>query len=229
MRTSPTRHMRMRVRRWWMMSRSVLQGVEVLAKVQPPTAQEIGAHPSRRRRRVIAWRRVATDLGAALTRRGVTLFALERVPRITRAQSMDVLSSQSTVAGYKAVLLAASELPRLFPMLTTAAGSLAPAKVFVLGAGVAGLQAIATARRLGAVVSAFDVRAVAREQVQSLGRDVRRGGSPERQTEKGRRLCARADGGAAAPHRGRDRPTCRRHGCRHHDRAGPRPRPHPGS
>jgi NAD(P) transhydrogenase subunit alpha len=147
----------------------VLDGVEVLAKVQPPTPQEIGRIP--RGAVVVSLLGAAspTDLDAALRAAGVTMLALERVPRITRAQSMDVLSSQSTVAGYKAVLLAASELPRLFPMLTTAAGSLAPAKVFVLGAGVAGLQAIATARRLGAVVSAFDVRAVAREQVQSLG------------------------------------------------------------
>jgi len=95
--------------------------------------------------------------------------AMELVPRITRAQSMDALSSQATVAGYKAVVLAAAQLPRLLPMLTTAAGTLAPAKVFVLGAGVAGLQAIATARRLGGVVSAFDVRPAVREQVQSLG------------------------------------------------------------
>ena len=101
--------------------------------------------------------------------RRVSALALERVPRITRAQSMDVLSSQSTVSGYKAVLIAASELGKIFPMLTTAAGSLAPSRVFVIGAGVAGLQAIATARRLGAVVSAFDVRPAAREQVQSLG------------------------------------------------------------
>jgi H+-translocating NAD(P) transhydrogenase subunit alpha len=105
----------------------------------------------------------------ALHERGVKLLALERVPRITRAQSMDVLSSQATVAGYKAVLLGASQLPRFLPMLTTAAGSIPPAKALILGAGVAGLQAIATARRLGAVVSAFDVRAAAREQVQSLG------------------------------------------------------------
>ncbi len=105
----------------------------------------------------------------ALVARNVAALALERVPRITRAQSMDVLSSQATVAGYKAVLVAASEAPKLLPMLTTAAGSLAPARAFIVGAGVAGLQAIATARRLGAVVSAFDVRAAAREQVQSLG------------------------------------------------------------
>lgn len=101
--------------------------------------------------------------------RGVTSLALERVPRITRAQSMDILSSQATVAGYKAVLLGASHMPRLMPMMTTAAGSLTPAKAFIIGAGVAGLQAIATSRRLGAVVSAFDVRPAVKEQVQSLG------------------------------------------------------------
>ena len=94
---------------------------------------------------------------------------MELVPRTTRAQAMDVLSSQATLAGYKAVLLGAAALPRLFPMLTTAAGTLAPARVFVIGAGVAGLQAIATARRLGAIISAFDVRPAVKEQVQSLG------------------------------------------------------------
>lgn len=99
----------------------------------------------------------------------VTALAMEMIPRITRAQSMDALSSQSNIAGYKAVLLAATHLPKFFPMLTTAAGTVAPAKVLVLGAGVAGLQAIATARRLGAVVSGYDVRAVVKEQVQSLG------------------------------------------------------------
>src|SRR5215203_1886818 len=104
-----------------------------------------------------------------LGRRGVAAFALESIPRITRAQSMDALSSQATVSGYKAVLLAAERLPRFFPMLTTAAGTVRPAKVLVLGAGVAGLQGIATARRLGAVVSGFDVRPVVREQVESLG------------------------------------------------------------
>jgi H+-translocating NAD(P) transhydrogenase subunit alpha len=104
-----------------------------------------------------------------LASRGVVAFAMESIPRITRAQSMDALSSQSTVAGYKAVVLAADRLPRLFPLLMTAAGTVAPAKVLVLGAGVAGLQAIATARRLGAVVSAFDTRPVVQEQVESLG------------------------------------------------------------
>ena len=101
--------------------------------------------------------------------RPATLFSMELVPRITRAQSMDALSSMATVAGYKAVIAAADRLPRLFPMLMTAAGTIPPAKVFVIGAGVAGLQAIATARRLGAVVEAYDVRAAAGEQVRSLG------------------------------------------------------------
>ena len=94
---------------------------------------------------------------------------MEAIPRITRAQSMDALSSQATVSGYRAALIAAQELPRFFPMLTTAAGTIRPAKVLVLGAGVAGLQAIATARRLGAVVHAFDVRSAVKEQIESLG------------------------------------------------------------
>src|SRR5579872_5681526 len=100
---------------------------------------------------------------------GITALSMDAIPRITRAQAMDALSSQSNIAGYKAVLLAAVELPKFFPMLTTAAGTIRPAKVLILGAGVAGLQAIATARRLGAVVSAYDTRAVVKEQVQSLG------------------------------------------------------------
>jgi len=105
----------------------------------------------------------------ALAARNITALAMELVPRTTKAQSMDVLSSQATVAGYQAVLIGASRLGRLMPMLTTAAGTLTPSKAFVIGAGVAGLQAIATARRLGAVVSAFDVRPVVKEQVMSLG------------------------------------------------------------
>jgi NAD(P) transhydrogenase subunit alpha len=104
-----------------------------------------------------------------LAERGVTTFAMELMPRITRAQSMDALSSQATIAGYKAVLVAASSLPKIFPMMTTAAGTLAPARVLVIGAGVAGLQAIATARRLGAVVEGYDVRPAVKEQVESLG------------------------------------------------------------
>jgi NAD(P) transhydrogenase subunit alpha len=104
-----------------------------------------------------------------LADRGATLFAMELIPRITRAQSMDVLSSMATISGYKAVLLAADRLPKIFPLMMTAAGTLTPAKVFVIGAGVAGLQAIASARRLGAVVHAYDVRPAVKEQVESLG------------------------------------------------------------
>jgi len=110
-----------------------------------------------------------TDAVRACSERGISLFALELIPRITRAQSMDVLSSMATVAGYKAVLLAANHLPKMFPMLMTAAGTLAAAKVFVIGAGVAGLQAIASARRLGAIVHAYDVRPAVKEQCESLG------------------------------------------------------------
>lgn len=106
---------------------------------------------------------------SAMANRGTTLFAMELIPRITRAQSMDILSSMATIAGYKAVLLAANNLPRMFPLLMTAAGTLAPARVLIIGAGVAGLQAIATARRLGATVQAYDVRPAVKEQIESLG------------------------------------------------------------
>jgi NAD(P) transhydrogenase subunit alpha len=117
---------------------------------------------------------MADPLGAPgavreLAATGVTAFALELIPRITRAQSMDVLSSMATIAGYKAVLLAADSLPRMFPLMTTAAGTVNPAHVFIVGVGVAGLQAISTARRLGAVVEAYDVRPAVKEQVQSVG------------------------------------------------------------
>ena len=111
----------------------------------------------------------ATEACREAAARGASLFSLELVPRITRAQSMDVLSSQANIAGYRAVLLAATTLPKILPMMTTAAGTITPAKVLVLGAGVAGLQAIATAKRLGAQVSAYDVRPAVKEQVQSLG------------------------------------------------------------
>jgi NAD(P) transhydrogenase subunit alpha len=104
-----------------------------------------------------------------IAKRGVTAFSVEMIPRTTRAQSMDALSSMATICGYKAVLLAANTLPRMFPMLTTAAGTIAPARVLIIGAGVAGLQAIATARRLGGVASGYDMRPAAKEQVQSLG------------------------------------------------------------
>ena len=142
---------------------------EVVAKVAPPSADEVARFRSGQV--LIAFLQPLTDAAGVerLAAAGVQAFALESIPRITRAQPMDALSSQATVAGYKAVLLAAERLPRFFPMLMTAAGTVAPAKVLVLGAGVAGLQAIATARRLGAVVAGFDVRPVVREQVESLG------------------------------------------------------------
>ncbi|MGB9074059.1 MAG: Re/Si-specific NAD(P)(+) transhydrogenase subunit alpha [Terriglobales bacterium] len=111
----------------------------------------------------------ASEVVQEIAQAGVTSFSVELMPRTTRAQSMDALSSMATIAGYKAVLMAANSLPRIFPMLTTAAGTITPARVLVIGAGVAGLQAIATARRLGAVISAYDLRPAAKEQVQSLG------------------------------------------------------------
>lgn len=146
-----------------------LTGAELWPRVRRPTPQEIQEAPEGCTLVSMLGVEPAEALLPALSARRLTLLGLERVPRITRAQSMDVLSSQATVAGYKAVLLGAAELGKLLPMLTTAAGTLVPAKVLVLGAGVAGLQAIATARRLGAVVSGFDVRPAAREQVLSLG------------------------------------------------------------
>ena len=142
---------------------------DVVLKVQPPSPAEV--RRCREGSALVALfqpsaeRAVVTELAA----HRMTAFSLALLPRITRAQPMDVLSSQATVAGYKAVLLAAATAGRFFPMLVTAAGTLPPARVLVLGAGVAGLQAIATARRLGAVVSAFDVRAAVKEQVESLG------------------------------------------------------------
>lgn len=146
----------------------VLGGSDVIVKVQPPALAEVGT--LRSGSTLISLIPSGTDeVLDALGGRRVSVLALEKVPRITRAQSMDILSSQATVAGYKAVLIAAAESPRLLPMLTTAAGSIPPAKGFVIGAGVAGLMAIATLRRLGASVSGFDIRAAAREQVLSLG------------------------------------------------------------
>ena len=147
----------------------LFRDAEAVVKVQKPSAEEVELLPEGSV--LIAFLQPLTDAEGIerLARRGVTGFALESIPRITRAQPMDALSSQATISGYKAVLLAADRLPKFFPMLMTAAGTVAPAKVLVLGAGVAGLQAIATARRLGAVVSGFDVRPVVREQVESLG------------------------------------------------------------
>ena len=142
---------------------------DVVVKVRKPSNEELGR--LRDGQLLIAFLEPLTDTDGIerLASKGVTAFAMESIPRITRAQPMDALSSQSTVSGYKAVLLAAERLPKFFPMLMTAAGTVPPAKVLVLGAGVAGLQAIATARRLGAVVTGFDVRSVVKEQIESLG------------------------------------------------------------
>ena len=150
-------------------SARALTGADVVLTVQPPMSPQLEQLPPGSVIISLVPVGVGGDLLPTLAGHQVTVLALERVPRIARAQSMDVLSSQATVAGYKAVLLGASQMPRLIPMMTTAAGSLTPAKAFIIGAGVAGLQAIATARRLGAVVSAFDVRPAVKEQVQSLG------------------------------------------------------------
>jgi NAD(P) transhydrogenase subunit alpha len=160
-------------------------GAEVVVKVAPPSADEVEALSTDAV--LIGFLAPLTDAEgvARLKSRGVTGFAMEAVPRITRAQAMDALSSQATVSGYKSVLIASERLPRFFPMLMTAAGTIPPAKVLVLGAGVAGLQAIATARRLGAVVSGFDVRPVVKEQVESLGATFLDLGVVGEQTEGG--------------------------------------------
>ncbi len=142
---------------------------ELVAKVRKPSPDEVERlHEGQV---LIGHLQPLTDAEGIerLTARGVTAFAMESIPRITRAQSMDALSSQATVSGYKSILIGADRLPKFLPMLMTAAGTVAPAKVLVIGAGVAGLQAIATARRLGAVVSGFDVRPAVKEQVESLG------------------------------------------------------------
>jgi NAD(P) transhydrogenase subunit alpha len=144
-------------------------GSQVVLKVLPPSVQEIASLDTGSTLISLLRPGQHTDVATRLAERGVNALALELVPRITRAQSMDVLSSQSTVAGYKAVLIGAGALGKFLPMLTTAAGNIQPARVFIIGAGVSGLQAIATARRLGGVVSAFDIRPAAREQILSLG------------------------------------------------------------
>jgi NAD(P) transhydrogenase subunit alpha len=142
---------------------------DAVLKVQAPSAAEVEL--IKKGAVLISFLQPATqgDIVRALAKRGVTAFSLELVPRISRAQSMDALSSQASAAGYKAVLMAAGRLGKFFPMMMTAAGTIPPARVLVMGAGVAGLQAIATARRLGAVVSAYDVRPAVKEEVESLG------------------------------------------------------------
>ena len=146
-----------------------LEGADLVLKVRTPTSEEIGR--LREGATVVGLMAPLSELQAmrALAARGVTTFALELLPRISRAQSMDALSAMATIAGYKSVLLAAEHLPKFMPLLMTAAGMLKPARVLVIGAGVAGLQAIATARRLGAVVEAYDTRPAVKEQIESLG------------------------------------------------------------
>ncbi|HEY8635411.1 MAG TPA: Re/Si-specific NAD(P)(+) transhydrogenase subunit alpha [Candidatus Dormibacteraeota bacterium] len=148
---------------------ALLKDADAVLKVQAPALGEVDL--IRKGAVLISFLQPATqgDVVSALAKRGVTAFSLELVPRISRAQSMDALSSQASVSGYKAVVMAAGRLGKFFPMMMTAAGTVAPARVLVMGAGVAGLQAIATARRLGAVVSAYDVRPAVKEEVQSLG------------------------------------------------------------
>jgi NAD(P) transhydrogenase subunit alpha len=150
-------------------AKSLYAVADLIVKVQPLTAAE--ADGLKTDSSVISFLYPLGNLETTrrLVGRKATAFAIELIPRISRAQSMDALSSQSLVAGYKSVLIAAESLPKLFPMLMTAAGTIAPARVFVLGAGVAGLEAIATARRLGAVVEAYDVRPTVKEQIESLG------------------------------------------------------------
>ncbi len=145
------------------------QAGDVIVKVRPPTDDEIAHVRPGQALISLLYPLVDPARVAALATRGATVLAADMVPRTTLAQMMDVLSSQATIAGYRAVLLAADALPKIFPMLMTAAGTISPSRVLVLGAGVAGLQAIATARRLGAIVEAFDVRKAAKEQVESLG------------------------------------------------------------
>ncbi|MCH8978758.1 MAG: Re/Si-specific NAD(P)(+) transhydrogenase subunit alpha [Armatimonadetes bacterium] len=147
----------------------VLGSSDVLLKVQPPSVAEVGALKPGAVVVGLMQAHKELDVVRALRDSRITSFAMELVPRISRAQSMDVLSSQASVAGYKAVLIAANSLDKFFPMLTTAAGTMRPAQALVIGAGVAGLQAIATARRLGAMVEAFDVRPETKEQIESLG------------------------------------------------------------
>jgi H+-translocating NAD(P) transhydrogenase subunit alpha len=148
---------------------ALIGDVDAVLKVQAPVEAEIALF--KKGAVLISFLQPATqgDIVRALAAQGVTAFSLELVPRISRAQSMDALSSQASAAGYKAVLMAAGRLGKFFPMMMTAAGTVPPARVLVMGAGVAGLQAIATARRLGAVVSAYDVRPAVKEEVQSLG------------------------------------------------------------
>ena len=210
-------------------TRAAVEGAEVVASVRAPAAGGGGAAARRAPSSALLAPGPTRRLLARLAARGVTALAMELVPRITRAQSMDVLSSQAPSPATRRCCSARRRCPKFLPMLTTAAGTLAPAKVFVIGAGVAGLQAIATARRLGGVVSAFDVRPAAREQVLSPRRDLRR--------DRARR--ARGPSGGYAKELGAERAGAARtraardahqgHGSRRHHGADPRARRRRGS
>ncbi len=154
---------------WADSTEELYKGADIVLRVQPPSVEEAGKLPESSLLMSFLTPYEGDKRIQNLQKRKVTSFALELVPRITRAQSIDALSSQANIAGYKCALLAASLSPKLFPMLTTAAGTVRPARVVVVGAGVAGLQAIATAKRLGAIVEAYDVRSATKEQVESLG------------------------------------------------------------
>ena len=152
-----------------MVSRETALGSDIVVKVKPPSDEEIGL--MKQGGAYIGFMNPLDEpsISQKMASRGLTSLSMEMVPRISRAQKMDALSALSSIGGYRAVLLAAAQLPKFFPLLTTAAGTVRPANVLVLGAGVAGLQAIATARRLGAKVSAYDIRDAVKEEVQSLG------------------------------------------------------------
>lgn len=150
-------------------ARTVISSAEVILKINPPDSSEIEMLGQGKTWISILQHRIQPELIASMAAKGITAYSMDAIPRISRAQSMDVLSSQSNLAGYKAVILGANEMPKIFPMLMTAAGTVKPARVLIFGVGVAGLQAIATAKRLGAIVEATDVRMETKEQAESLG------------------------------------------------------------
>ena len=194
---------------------------DIVCKVQPPTLEEAGL--LREGSALVSFLQPAADLDLirAFVGRRISAFSLDLLPRISRSQSMDALSSQALVSGYRAALLGAEHLPKFFPLYMTAAGTVPPAKVLVLGAGVAGLQAIATARRLGAVVRAFDVRPAATRRGEEPRCELRR--ARARDAGRRRRLRARAVRGLPAPPAGADRKGGRRGRRRDHDCGRPGP------
>ena len=196
---------------------------DVVLRVQKPSDAEVGRlRTGPGRARACSQPLIDPATAKALADRGVTAISLDAIPRtLSRAQTMDALSSQANVGGYKAVLIAANAYGRYFPLLTTAAGTAKPANVLILGIGVAGLQAIGTARRLGAVVKAYDVRPETREQAESLGAQFVKLKTTDRRDRR-RRLRPRADARGAGRPAGRAQRGHRRHGRRHHDGPGAR-------